>query len=134
MKPVAAWSLAAAALVAGWLGYGWRGIVLALTVIVFWLLLQFSRSLRVLQRAGRAPVGHVGNAVMLQSKLRQGMPLMQVLQLTKSLGQKLAEVPETWGWTDAGGDQVRLVFEGGRLQSWTLERAAAQPDAPRAAL
>ena len=71
---------------------------------------------------------------MMQSKLRQGMPLMQVLQLTKSLGQKLAEAPETWGWTDAGGDQVRLVFEGGRLQSWTLERAAAQPDAPWAAL
>lgn len=128
------WALAVAAIAAGYMNWGWPGVLLGVTVIVFWLLLQFSRSLRVLQRAGRAPVGHVGNAVMMQSKLRQGMPLMQVLQLTKSLGQKLAEVPETWGWTDAGGDQVRLVFEGGRLQSWTLERAAAQPDAPRAAL
>lgn len=108
---------------AGYVGWGWRGVVLGVTVIVFWLLLQFSRSLRVLQRSGRAPVGQVANAVMLHSKLRQGMLLMQVLQLTRSLGSKLAESPETWGWTDAGGDQVRLVFEGGRLQSWTLVRA-----------
>jgi hypothetical protein len=118
------WSLAVAGIAAGYVGWGWQGVVLGITVIAFWLLLQFSRSLRVLQRAGRAPIGHVDNAVMLQSKLQQGMLLMQVLQLTKSLGQKLSESPESWGWTDAGGDQLRLVFEGGKLQSWTLNRAA----------
>ncbi len=113
-----------AGIAAGYVGWGWQGVVLGITVIVFWLVLQFSRSLRVLQRAGRAPIGHVDNAVMLQSKLQQGMLLMQVLQITKSLGRKLSESPESWGWTDTGGDQLRLVFEGGKLQSWTLSRAA----------
>ena len=36
------WALAAAALLAGWLSYGWRGLVLALSVIAFWLLLGVS--------------------------------------------------------------------------------------------
>ena len=125
------WGLAVVGIAVGYMGWGWQGVLLGVTVAVFWLLLQFSRSLRVLQRAGRAPVGHVDNAVMLQSKLRQGMLLMQVLQITKSLGQKLSESPESWCWTDAGGDQLRLVFEGGKLQSWTLSRAA--DEAPPAA-
>lgn len=118
------WSLAVVGIAAGYVGWGWQGVVLGITVVVFWLVLQFSRSLRVLQRAGRAPIGHVDNVVMLQSKLQQGMLLMQVLQITKSLGQKLSESPESWGWTDTGGDRLRLVFEGGKLQSWTLSRAA----------
>ena len=67
MNPVVGWGLALVAVVAGWLGYGWRGLVLAVTVIVFWLLLQFSRSLRALQRAGQRPVGTVANAVMLHA-------------------------------------------------------------------
>jgi len=92
---------------------------------VFWLLLQFSRSLRVLQRAGRAPVGHVDSALMLHSKLQAGMTLLQVLTLTRSLGQRLGqgEATEVWGWSDAGGASVRLELRGGKLQRWTLHRA-----------
>ena len=55
------------------------------------------------------------------------MLLMQVLPITKSLGRKLAESPETWGWADDGGDEVQLVFAGGKLQSWTLKRADEAP-------
>ncbi len=127
MNPWVGWGLAVLAIAAGYVGWGWRGVVLGVTAIVFWLLLQFSRSLRVLQRAGRAPMGHVDNAVMLHSKLRPGMLLMQVLPITKSLGRKLAESPETWGWADDGGDEVQLVFAGGKLQSWTLKRADEAP-------
>ena len=133
MNPWIGWGLAVLGIAAGYIGWGWQGVVLGVTVIVFWLLLQFSRSLRVLQRAGRAPVGHVNNAVMLHSKLKPGMLLMQVLPITKSLGRKLAESPETWGWADAGGDEVQLVFVGGKLQSWTLRRAADVPAAADAA-
>jgi uncharacterized protein (DUF58 family) len=132
-QPWVGWSLAVLGIAAGYIGWGWQGVVLGITVIVFWLLLQFSRSLRVLQQAGRAPVGRVNNAVMLNARLKRGMLLMQVLPLTRSLGLKLSESPESWGWTDGGGDRVRLVFEGGKLQSWTLERAAAatsQDEAP----
>ena len=69
-------------------------------------------------------MGRVANAVMLHSRLRPDMPLLQVLQITRSLGKKLSDTPERWGWTDDGGDQVQLEFEGGKLRSWTLQRAA----------
>lgn len=128
MKPVAAWSLVAAALIAGWLGYGWRGIVLALTVIVFWLLLQFSRTLRVMRKAAGAPVGHVESAVMLHSKLRQGMTLAQILALTGSLGERIASpgdvAEEQWRWRDEGGAAVTVRMHDGGLLSWTLDRPA----------
>ncbi len=123
------WALALAAVVAGWLSYGWPGVVLAITVTVFWLLLQFSRALRVLRIAGSNPVGHVANAVMLHSKLKPGMKLPEVLVLTRSLGRKIEGddrgARESWAWTDTGGDTVQLAFVNGRLAQWELQRAAA---------
>ena len=123
------WGLALAAVVVGWLSYGWQGLVLAVTVVVFWLLLQFSRAVRVLRIASANPVGFVANAVMLHAKLKPGMRLPQVLVLTRALGRKVAEdaaaASETWAWTDAGGDTVQLVLRHGRLVSWELQRAAA---------
>jgi hypothetical protein len=125
----AGWGLALAALVVGWLSYGWQGLVLAITVIVFWLLLQFSRSLRVLRIAATNPVGHVASAVMLHSKLKTGMRLPEVLVLTRSLGRKVGGdehgARETWAWTDTGGDTVQLTLVDGRLAQWELQRAAA---------
>lgn len=127
MSPLASWGLALAALAAGWLSYGWQGIVLALTVIVFWLLLQFSRALRVLRKAADAPVGRVASAVMLHSRLREGMTLAQVLALTGSLGERV-EPPasgagESWCWRDGGEASVTVQLAGGRVTRWTLERA-----------
>jgi hypothetical protein len=104
-------------------GWGWPGVVLGVTVLVFWLLLQFSRSLRVLKHAAQRPVGTVDSAVMLHSKLKAGMTLMQVLQITRSLGTRLEESPERWGWADAGGARVMLEFDAGKLRHWALERA-----------
>ena len=123
------WALALAAVVVGWMSYGWQGLVLAVTVIVFWLLLQFNRAVRVLRIAGSNPVGFVANAVMLNARLKPGMRLPEVLVLTRALGKKLAEdtaaATETWAWTDAGGDTVQLLLRHGRLVSWELQRAAA---------
>lgn len=125
------WALAGAALVAGWFSYGWPGVVLAFTVIVFWLLLQFSRALRVLRVAGANPVGQIANAVMLHARLKRGMRLPEVLALTRALGRKVAEdagaSTETWAWVDAGGDAVQLTLRDGRLERWELQRAAAGP-------
>jgi len=87
MNPILGWALAALLLVAGWQGYGIKGIALGVTLIVFWLILQFNRSLRVMRNAGSAPVGHVDSAVMLNAKLREGLQMLQVLALTKSLGR-----------------------------------------------
>jgi hypothetical protein len=130
LNPIIGWGLAAAGLAAGYSGWGWPGVVLAITLVVFWLLLQFSRSLRVLKKATGSPVGHVDSAVMLHSKLEAGMSLMQVLVLTRSLGTKLCDAPERWGWADPGGARVSLEFDGGKLRSWELTRDEGA-DAPR---
>jgi hypothetical protein len=116
------WPLAALAVLAGLWQYGWMGGLLGLSVVLFWLLLQFSRSLRVLRQAGQAPVGTVANAVMLQARLQAGMPLLKILPLTGSLGRKLSDTPEVFAWTDAAGDSVELEMAAGRLRAWRLRR------------
>jgi hypothetical protein len=118
------WVLAVAAVAAGYVGYGWPGVVLAVTVVVFWLLLQFSRALRLMRAAAASPVGLVPSAVMFNTRLQPGMRLMQVLVLTRSLGRKVGDDPETYVWTDPGGDAVRVELHGGRVSRWQLQRAA----------
>lgn len=122
MNPIVGWGLAFVALVAGWFSYGWQGVVMVISVIVFWLLLQFSRALRAMKNAAQAPKGQVGSTVMLNAKLKAGMTLMQVITITRSLGERVSDAPETWAWRDAGDSRVTLVFEGGRLSRWELVR------------
>ncbi len=129
-SPLVGWLLAAAGLVVGYTSYGWPGFLLAMTAIVFWLLLQFSRALRAVRNAGDAPLGSVRSAVMLNARLRSGMTLPQVLSLTRSLGRRMdapaggtvADADETWRWQDAGGVVVDAVFSAGRLIRWELSR------------
>ena len=129
MSGAIGWALAAAAFAVGYVQWGWRGIVVAATVVAFWLLLQFSRALRVLRAAGQAPVGHVDSAVMLHSKLAMGQSLPQILALTKSLGERLADDPETFVWRDNSGASVRIELKSGKLTHWTLQREAAPSSA-----
>ena len=117
------WALAVAAVAVGYASYGWRGVLLAITVVVFWLLLQFSRALRVMRLAAQAPVGQVPSAVMLHAKLHPGMPLMAVIKLTRSLGRKVRDEPETFAWRDESGAEVEIEFDGGRCKVWRLTRA-----------
>jgi hypothetical protein len=126
MNQAVGWGLAALALVAGFAGYGWPGLVLALTLVVFWLLLQFSRALRVMRKAGGAPLGSVRSAVMLHSRLREGMTLAQVIALTGSLGLRveppLDGAEESWRWRDEGDASVTVNLRRGRTRSWILQR------------
>ena len=116
------WGLAALALALGYWFFGWRGVALAVSGMVFWLLLQFSRSMRVMRTAAGAPIGSVPSAVMLHARLQVGMPLMKILLLTRSLGEKLADEPETYRWTDAAGAQVTVELAAGRCTGWRLQR------------
>jgi uncharacterized protein (DUF58 family) len=116
------WALAVMAVAAGYVGYGWPGVALAVSVVAFWLLLQFSRALRVMRLAAEAPVGHVPSAVMLHAKLNAGMPMMDVVKLTRSLGRKVRDEPETFAWRDESGAEVEIEFDGGRCKSWRLMR------------
>ena len=122
MDATLGWTLAVLATAAGYWAYGWRGVVLAVTVVVFWLLLQFSRTLRVMRSAAQAPVGKVPSAVMLHSKLSAGMRLMDVIKITRSLGRKLRNEPETFAWRDESGAEVEVEFVGGRCRQWRLKR------------
>ena len=126
------WALAVVAVAVGYTSYGWPGVALAVSVIAFWLLLQFSRALRVMRTAADRPVGHVDSAVMLQSRLHAGMPLAQVMKLTRSLGEKRGDAPETYAWRDAGGDEVIVEMKDGRLSRFQLQRVAVEAAPPDA--
>ncbi len=131
MSATLGWALALSALVAGYVGYGWPGVVLALSVVVFWMLLQFSRALRAMRKAAGRPVGRVDNAVMLHARLRTGLRLVDVMKLTRSLGQPANDSdrpePEVFVWTDEAGDSVRVELRAGQVSAWVLQRADAAP-------
>ena len=123
MNPFLGWILAALATATAWLAYGWRGIALAVTLIVFWLLLQFNRSIRAMRNAAHAPVGHVDSAVMFHAKLKRGMTMLDLVQQTKSLGRKLSDAPESWAWSDDSGAMVTVFLQGARVDHWALTRS-----------
>jgi uncharacterized protein (DUF58 family) len=122
------WTLAVAALAAGYAGWGWPGVVLGITLVVFWLLLQFSQALRVMRTAAQAPVGRVPNAVMLHARLKAGQRLMDIIRITRSLGQAVPRPegePETFVWQDEAGDRVQVELQAGRVTAWALQRRDA---------
>jgi len=122
MNPWLGAGLALLALILGGALLGWQGVIFAMTGVVFWLLLQMSRLMRVMKVAGAAPMGSVGNAVMLASKLHAGMKLVDLITLAGSLGVKQA--PEIFLWRDARGDAVEVKLVKGKLVEWRLLRAA----------
>lgn len=126
MNPIVGWALAVVAVALGYAKWGWPGVLLALSLVVFWLLLQFSRAMRAMREASQAPVGHIDSAVMLHAKLRTGMRLLEILPLTRSLGKKLSDDPESFVWTDTSGVRVTVILKNGRCTEWRLER----PDEP----
>ena len=122
MNPILGWALAAALAVASFEAYGWPGLAMAVSAIVFWLLLQFNRAVRVMKNAADAPLGEIENAVMFHAKLERGLTMLQIVTRTRSLGKKVEGSDDDWVWHDPGGSSVRLHFERGRLKSWRIER------------
>ena len=120
------WGLALLATALGYHFFGWRGVALAASGMVFWLLLQFSRAMRVMKAAAQSPVGTVPSAVMLNARLKAGLRLMDVLMLTRSLGEKLCDEPETYRWTDSSEVSVTVEFAKGHCVRWTLARPATE--------
>jgi hypothetical protein len=128
MSPALSWAAAALLMVAGYFAYGWPGVALAFTGVVFWLLLQYSRALRALRIANARPVGHVDSAVMLHARLHRGMTLPHIMQLTRSFGQAQPSPEgserESFSWRDEQGDVVQVQLQRGRLSEWSLHRQA----------
>ena len=116
--------------VLAWQGYGWAGVALVASGIVMWMLLHFTRMMKVLQRASQRPVGYCDSAVMLNAKLRPGVNLLHVVALTRALGEQLSpkdQQPEVFRWTDGSDSHVTCEFADGKLVKWELFRPA-QPE------
>jgi hypothetical protein len=122
VNPWVGWALAAGVIALGYVQYGWQGVIMGITIVVFWLLLQFSRAMRAMRMAAQSPIGHVDSAVMLHAKLRPGLRLIDIVPITRSLGRKLGDNPEVFVWSDTSGAAVEVVLEGGRCVRWTLSR------------
>lgn len=108
-----------------WQISGWMGVFMVFTGGVMWLLLYFTRLMKILKRANNRPIGFVDSAVMLNAKLKPGMSLMHMIAMTRALGQLETEKdtqPEVFSWRDGSQSVVRCTLVGGKLQSWTLDR------------
>ena len=108
--------------------YGWAGVGGLATVLVFWMLLHFTRMMQVLKRAASRPIGYVDSAVMLNAKLKPGMTLMHVIAMTRSLGSRVSDKdvqPEIFRWNDAGESAVTCTFVAGKLAHHDLYRPAS---------
>jgi hypothetical protein len=122
--------MAALAIVVGVYFYGLQGFLLGLSMLVFWLLLQYSRTMRILGAAARAPLGYVRSAAVLDSKLEPDLPMLQVIALTGTLGRKLDDVPdECFQWTDPQHNAVAVYLRAGRVHRWELKMAPEAADA-----
>jgi hypothetical protein len=122
---------------AAYRGWGWPGVALAAGGIVMWMLLHFTRMMKVLQGAANRPVGYCDSAVMLNAKLRPKVNLLHVMAMTKAMGEQVSpkEIqPEVYRWTDGSGSSVTCEFVGGKLVKWELFRpqAPAEEVAPPA--
>jgi hypothetical protein len=111
--------------------YGWPGVALAAGGIVMWMLLHFTRMMKVLQRASNRPVGYVDSAVMLNAKLRPGVNLLHVVAMTRALGEQVSTKgaePEIFRWTDGTASHVTCEFRHGKLVKWELFRPQGAPE------
>jgi hypothetical protein len=122
-------ALAGTALFAGWGMLGWPGLVLAITVIAFWMVLQFNRATRQMRNVAGRPKGMVDSVITLQAKLGHGMTMEQVLEISQSLGQRLDDSGSDWMWRDSYGNQIIVTFRRGGVVRWHASRTDA-PDMP----
>lgn len=122
-------ALAGTALFAGWGMLGWPGLVLAVTVIAFWMVLQFNRATRQMRNVADRPKGMVDSVITLQAKLGHGMTMEQVLEISQSLGQRLNDTGSEWMWRDSYGNQIIVTFRRGGVVRWHASRTD-MPDTP----
>ncbi len=126
----------ALAIVAGaYFTWGWKGVVLALGAGLMWALLHFTRLMHTLKRATKRPKGWVSSAVMLQSRMHVGMPMLKAVQLTGAFGDCIQPLDpatqiETWRWTDEGGDAVQADFVNGKVSRFELLRKPEGAEQP----
>jgi hypothetical protein len=111
--------------------YGGLGVAAVGGGVVMWLLLHYTRMVNVMAKAAKHPVGYVGSAVMLNTKLAPNVTLLHVIAMTQSLGEAVSQQgvqPEVFRWTDASESTVTCTFTNGRLSHWDLYRPPVTPE------
>ncbi|BDI07414.1 hypothetical protein [Sphaerotilus microaerophilus] len=114
--------LAGSALLIGWFFYGWQGVVVSVTIIAFWMVLQFNQATRVLRQAASQPKGQIDSIVRVQSRLAHGMTMAEVLRITGSLGVP-TERRDEWLWRDAAGHEIAVTLRRNVVVRWAVARA-----------
>lgn len=130
LRTVIWWIGGALLVAAGWRAMGWPGVALVVGAALMWVLLHFTRLMSILKRAANRPKGWVNSAVMLNARLRPGLTLLEVVGITRALGDSVSTDPEIWRWTDNGGSFVTCHFERGRLVRHELTRPGVEDDSP----
>lgn len=119
--------------IAAYEAFEWRGVALAASALVTWVLWQLSRFMKVMRTAAKRPLGHVASATALQARLKPGMPLLDVIAMTGALGKPLSpegQQPEVFAWSDDGETELRCTFQDGRLLRWTREAVSHEAGTP----
>ena len=98
--------------------------MLDVTEVEFWLQTQFSRSMRMRRQAKESPIGRVDDVVMLHSKPKPDLHLLDVMPLTRNLGKMVADVTDTFVRTDASDERLRVEFSQDRFNAFALKRIA----------
>lgn len=117
-----------AAVVLAYRFYGWAGVAAATAGLTMWMLLHFTRMMQVLKGAADRPIGYVDSAVMLNAKLKPGLTLMDVVAMTRALGEMVSPKntqSEIFRWTDSSQSCVTCTFVGGKLAQFELSRPAS---------
>jgi hypothetical protein len=120
-------ALALALSYAAWRSYGVQGLLLAVLMLSFWLMLHFTKLMRLLRTVATRPMGRVSSAAALLQRLKPGMAMVDVMRLTLSIGELRTPPdtePEERQWADATGQTVVGRFEHGCLTSFRLESAS----------
>jgi hypothetical protein len=122
IQAILIWGAALALVALGYQNWSWAGVALVVGGVIFWQLLHFTRMMQTLKRATSRPKGYVDSAIMLQVKLKSGMRLLEILALTRSLGESISGKPEIWRWTDTSGASVECEMNAGKLVRFQLKR------------
>jgi len=124
-------ALALALSYAAWRSYGLQGLLLAVLMLSFWLMLHFTKLMRLLRTVAARPMGRARDAAALHARLKPGMAMVDVIRLTLSIGQLRTppdSEPEERHWADDSGQAVVCRFEHGRLVSFRLELVSPPDD------
>jgi hypothetical protein len=97
-------------------------VVVSVTIIAFWMVLQFNQATRVLRQAASQPKGQIDSIVRVQSRLAHGMTMAEVLRITGSLGVP-TERRDEWLWRDAAGHEIAVTLRRNVVVRWAVARA-----------